>query len=215
MTRDSKLPPESENADDGQGGFLSRWSRRKAAAREEKPLEAPADPAAEPAAAGEAEAEIDPASLPPIESLTESSDFSIFLKKGVPPALRAAALRKLWLVEPSVVNYEPLVEYNWDFTAPGYGEMLPTDDIAKYVKNVFEGSLPKTPASESVSPTPGSPAPGSPGSEQEAGHEPQRLAQAPAEEQLAEVPDIGQDASSEPAAVYTPPRRRHGGALPG
>ncbi|WP_374466755.1 DUF3306 domain-containing protein [Ferrovibrio sp.] len=198
MTRDSDKPE-----DDGQGGFLARWSRRKAEAREEKPAEMPA----ETDAVAEEGPEIDPASLPPIESLTEASDFSVFLKKGVPPALRAAALRKLWLVEPSVVNYQPLVEYNWDFTAPGYGELLPTDDIAKYVKNVFEGGLPKT-ADHETKPevTPAEPAQ-------------QIAAEAPAEpvtvEPVEPADEAVPDLAPEPAPVYVPPRRRHGGALPG
>lgn len=194
MTRDSDKPE-----DDGQAGFLARWSRRKAEAREEKPAETPTKTNAD---AGE-EVEIDPASLPPIETLTEASDFSLFLKKGVPPALRAAALRKLWLVEPSVVNYQPLVEYNWDFTAPGYGELLPSDDIAKYVKNVFEGSLPKA-ADQEAEPeaTPAEPAK-------------QIVAEAPAEQAVVEPIEPTDEATTEPVPAYTPPRRRHGGALPG
>lgn len=198
MTRDSDKPE-----DNGQDGFLARWSRRKAEAREEKPVETPA----EMEAVAEEEPEIDPASLPPIETLTGASDFSLFLKKGVPPALRAAALRKLWLVEPSVVNYQPLVEYNWDFTAPGYGELLPSDDIAKYVKNVFEGSLPKA-ADQEAEPeaTPAEPAK-------------QIVAEAPAEQAVVEpigpTDEVVSEAAPEPAPAYTPPRRRHGGALPG
>lgn len=193
MTRDSDRPE-----DDAQGGFLARWSRRKAEAREETLAEAPA----ETDSVAEEEAEIDPATLPPIETLTEASDFSVFLKKGVPPALRAAALRKLWLVEPSVVNYQPLVEYNWDFTAPGYGEFLPGEDIAKYVKNVFEGSLPKAEkaAPEATTDTPAVSL-----------QEPPRPV---AEELLAETPEVMADQPAEPAPIYTPPRRRHGGALP-
>ncbi|MFN4164851.1 MAG: DUF3306 domain-containing protein [Ferrovibrio sp.] len=197
MTRENDKPE-----DEGQGGFLSRWSRRKAEAREEKPVEAPVETDA---VAGE-DTEIDPATLPPVETLTEASDFSVFLKKGVPPALRAAALRKLWLVEPSVVNYQPLVEYNWDFTAPGYGELLPGEDIAKYVKTVFEGSLPKAEetAPEAATETPDA-------SPQET---PRLVAEAATEESPAEASEGAKDQSAEPAPVYTPPRRRHGGALP-
>ncbi|MFN3402199.1 MAG: DUF3306 domain-containing protein, partial [Ferrovibrio sp.] len=114
--------------DDGGEGFLSRWSKRKAEVRQQEQTPAAAEPAPLPEA--EEEEEIDLATLPSIDSLTVESDFSVFLKKGVPLAMRNAALRKLWLTEPSVVNYKALVEYNWDFTAPGYGELLPTDNIA-------------------------------------------------------------------------------------
>lgn len=195
MTRDSDRPE-----DDGQGGFLARWSRRKAEAREEKPVEAPGE-----SPVAEDDAEIDPATLPPIESLTASSDFSLFLKKGVPPALRAAALRKLWLVEPSVVNYQPLVEYNWDFTAPGYGELLPGDDIAKYVRTVFDGSL--KPAEPETQPSAAS---------QQREPVPQVLAaiseQGPEVDPV--VQTIDEKPAEQPTPVYMPPRRRHGGALP-
>jgi hypothetical protein len=202
MTRENDKPEDEGQEDGGQGGFLARWSRRKAEAREEKPVEAPVETDA---VAGE-DTEIDPATLPPVETLTEASDFSVFLKKGVPPALRAAALRKLWLVEPSVVNYQPLVEYNWDFTAPGYGDFLPGEDIAKYVKTVFEGSLPKAEeaAPEAATETPAASPQGSP----------RLVAEAPAEDLAAEASEVMQGPPAEPAPVYTPPRRRHGGALP-
>lgn len=144
MTTEDDERPDRASGEDG--SFLSRWSRRKAEVRREQQRSvdtaaeaeasrggAPADTAASP------EPEIDPATLPPIESLNEESDFSVFLKKGVPQELRAAALRKLWLVEPSVKNYQALVEYNWDFTAPGYGALLPTDDVAKLAQRVISG----------------------------------------------------------------------------
>ena len=79
-------------------GFLSRWSRRKRAvvegrAPEEAPPPAPleAKPEALPA---EPDDEFDPASLPPIESLTIESDFKAFLHRKVPLELRSAALRR-------------------------------------------------------------------------------------------------------------------------
>lgn len=195
--------------DHAEGGFLSRWSRRKAEARTAEPA-ARAEPAADAEAQAKPDA-IDPATLPPVESLTPESDFTLFLKKGVPPALRSAALKKLWLIEPSVVNYEALVEYNWDFTAPGYGEMLPTDDVAKFVKGVFEGSLPKPPVPAPPEHQPAeSNAPPAP----EATAEPAALS--PAEDAPPVAPAL---AEAEPApmaaAMQPPPRRRHGGALPG
>jgi hypothetical protein len=191
--------PEKPEAETEDGSFLSRWSRRKTEARQ-APVEPPL-PAAPPA-----EEEIfDPATLPSIDDLTAESDFSLFLKQGVPPALRTAALRKLWLVEPSVVNYQPLVEYNWDFTAPGYGELLPTDDVAKFVKTVFEGTRPATPdATPEIAET--EPA------------QSQALPM-PEEQPVAQADDMPSAAEAEPVperqSEPLPPRRRHGGALPG
>ncbi|MEK9971118.1 MAG: DUF3306 domain-containing protein [Ferrovibrio sp.] len=184
--------------DDGEaGGFLSRWSRRKAELRrqDQQPDAAPEETAQEP------ELEIDPATLPSIESLTEQSDFSIFLKKGVPPALRAAALRKLWLIEPSVVNYEPLVDYAWDFTAPGYGELLPTDDVAKMAQRVFSG-FSQEPKTEDKPQTEAAPAP--------------RDLPAPGDVAVAAMPqpEPASEPQPEPATEMPAPRRRHGGALP-
>lgn len=131
-------------------GFLSRWARRKQAQRAEKAAEAPepvppTDPATKQPAAAPAQSEpIDLASLPPIESLGADSDYTAFLRPGVPDAMRAAALRQLWLTEPSIRNYEALVDYAWDFNAPGYGKLLPTDDVEKLLKAVFRE--PETPA---------------------------------------------------------------------
>ncbi len=196
--------------DDGSDGFLSRWSKRKAEVRQQE--QKPAAELAPPPAAEEEE--IDLATLPSIDSLTAESDFSVFLKKGVPLALRNAALRKLWLTEPSVVNYKALVEYNWDFTAPGYGELLPTDNIAKMAQQVFSGFSQAPNAAETPQP--------------DAGEDPAQPAALPAPEEEAvaavrvseqplqaePMPAPAADPAAEPAADPSPPRRRHGGALP-
>jgi hypothetical protein len=82
--------------------FLARWSRRKHASSAGKvPDEAPAEEAA-PAAVTPAKAgaqpslETEPAPLPPVDSLTADSDFAPFMAKDVDPALKSAALRKLF-----------------------------------------------------------------------------------------------------------------------
>lgn len=198
--------------------FLSRWAQRKQAVRQAEAVEAKTK--AEPALpAAEAEGAIDPATLPPIETLTAESDFSIFLAKGVPAGLRQAALRKLWLTEPSVLEYKPLVEYNWDFTAPGYGDLLPTDDIKKLVQQI----LPDEPREEqqqgepspetSAEPLPAEAAPGDAdiGNDIVTGTGSLRIAPLPPEAPVAEAAEQ----TVEPAeAAPLPPRRRHGGALP-
>jgi hypothetical protein len=122
--------------------------------------------------------------------------------------MRNAALRKLWLVEPSVVNYQALVEYNWDFTAPGYGELLPTDDIAKMAQQVFSGfsQAPKPAEAEAAEET------------EATASEPQQALPAPEEQpvkqSMAELPPVEPDAEPVLAEQPVPPRRRHGGALP-
>jgi hypothetical protein len=104
-------------------GFLGRWSRRKAEARQTEVQEAreheqvPAHPSPE---AAEPDV-IDPRDLPDIDSLTAESDFTVFMKKGVPQELRKQALRKLWRSNPVLANLDGLLEYGEDYTHIGRG----------------------------------------------------------------------------------------------
>jgi hypothetical protein len=86
--------------------FLGRWSRRKHAARRGEALPEPA-PEAQPAealpptapaeGAAAAPAETSPAELPPVDSLKGlASEYRDFLRPGVDPATRSAALKKLF-----------------------------------------------------------------------------------------------------------------------
>jgi hypothetical protein len=122
-------------------GFLSRWSRRKRAAEAGRALAEPDSPPAVPAATHVAapqaaepapqEPPFDPTSLPPLDSLTAESDFGAFLRKGVPAALRHAALRKAWSLDPAIRDFVGPADYAWDFNAPdgvpGFGLDLPGD----------------------------------------------------------------------------------------
>ncbi|WP_142847426.1 DUF3306 domain-containing protein [Telmatospirillum sp. J64-1] len=114
----------------GEGGFLRRWSRLKSEA--EAPAPAPQEaPEAEalptvqteaPAAEeGSAEPEFRIEDLPPVESLTAESDFSVFMQQGVPDDLRRLALRKLWASDPSWAVPDPLDLHNLDYTTPAAG----------------------------------------------------------------------------------------------
>lgn len=130
-------------------GFLSRWSRLKQARRDEAapaPVESPAPPVVpqvaalphgatqvDPASAISApaakdEPEIDLASLPKIEELTTESDLALFLRKGVPEALKNAALRRFWSIDPTIRDFIGPADYAWDWNvpggAPGYAETI-------------------------------------------------------------------------------------------
>lgn len=134
-------------SEEEEGGFLSRWSRRKREARVQERRPDEATPAAAPNAAPEAvpaaaEEPVDPAELPPVDSLTAESDFTAFMRKGVPSELKTAALRKLWLSDPAIRDYKTLADYDWDFNAPGYGALLPTDDVKKLVDMVLKPRQP-------------------------------------------------------------------------
>jgi hypothetical protein len=126
------------------GGFLRRWSLRKQAVRTAET--APDAPAAEDLASpvqpdpDEPEAsppESSPPDLPDVESLDASSDYRAFLDRAVPRDLRVAALRKAWATDPVIAGYRPLADYDWDFNAPGYAALRPTDDPAKFVAALF------------------------------------------------------------------------------
>jgi hypothetical protein len=115
----------------GEEGFLSRWARRKAdaAAADEAPdvqvetasLGNP-PPAPENAAgkdAADEEAAVDLSTLPDVDSLDESSDFSVFMQNGIPEELQRRALHKLWRLDPAFGHVDGLLEYGEDFTGTG------------------------------------------------------------------------------------------------
>ncbi len=100
--------------------FLRRWARLKAErTKPETPAPLP-DTLPEPAAAiaGSESAATPPEELPSIDDLTKDSDFTPFLKAGVPETLKRLALRKLWRTDPVFANLDGLVEYGEDFAAP-------------------------------------------------------------------------------------------------
>ncbi|HYH20791.1 MAG TPA: DUF3306 domain-containing protein [Azospirillum sp.] len=110
--------------------FLARWSRLK----REAPLE-PDEPLPEEA---EAAPESEPAEpLPPIDSLGTDSDYTRFLAAAVPEEVKRLALRKAWVSDPKIAEFRGFGEYDWDFNAPGYGQLLPTDDVRRLVEAVF------------------------------------------------------------------------------
>lgn len=113
-----------EQAEGDDKGFLSRWSERKRAA-EAGALPEEAEQGTEAAEADAASAQqvpdagaesTVPAELPEIDSLKAGSDFSVFMKQGVPAALQRRALRKLWQVDPMFNEICMLDDYNLDYT---------------------------------------------------------------------------------------------------
>jgi hypothetical protein len=124
-------------------GFLSRWSRRKREiAGEAAAAPAPAPESAEPVAPpAEPEEEVDLSLLPDIETLTAESDITLFLKKGVPEALKNAALRKIWSADPAIRDYIGPVDYQWDFNdpmgVPGFGPLGSDVDVEALLRQVI------------------------------------------------------------------------------
>ena len=131
------------------GNFLSRWSKRKREA-----LTQPADEAGAPAGEGEEgrkaqaddgeEQPFDLSLLPDLETLTGASDIQSFLHKAVPDALRNAALRRVWALDPAVRNYVgEALDYAYDWNTPGgvpgFGEILSDEQSLEFVRNLLAG----------------------------------------------------------------------------
>ncbi len=198
--------------------FLTRWARRKQAQKAEKPAAEttkPAVPAGEaaekPVAAADESETIDLASLPPIKSLGADSDYTVFLRPGVPDATRLAALRQLWLTEPSIRNYEALVDYAWDFNAPGYGKLLPTDDVEKLLKAVFRDDKPEPKDAEAAEAPPAPQAAIAPADPVRRSDKRPAVASLPTTADATASPPVP---AAEPPAAADRPGRRHGAALP-
>jgi len=145
---------------DDRRSFISRWSRRKRATKEEDESPSTADrqpPPSEAVAAAPAEpggpagdtAGDAIADLPDVETLDESSDFTAFLREGVPDGLRRQALRRLWRLNPVFANVDGLNDYDEDFTnAATVVEGLKSAYRAGrgFVDEAAEGDAPTEPA---------------------------------------------------------------------
>lgn len=92
--------------------FLSRWSRRKLDAKAEPAQPPPPEETKAP------EPPPPPPDLPPVESLTKESDFSVFLQAGVPQELKQAALQKLWQSDPALMAPEVMDLHMGDYASP-------------------------------------------------------------------------------------------------
>jgi hypothetical protein len=194
----------------GDDDLFARWSRRKQAVRrveaEEEAAGAEADrPVPEPPAP-------EPAEPPPsLDDLTAEGDLSAFLREGVPAALRKAAMRKMWSLDPAIRDHVGLSENAWDFNQPdamaGFGPLEAGKAVAGFlstVGRVMEEATPQAPA-----PAPEPPASLPPDETAEAAETPEDpppSAAAPAAE--------SEEAEGSGDSSRPPPGPRHGGALP-
>ncbi|MGH1575080.1 DUF3306 domain-containing protein [Methylobacterium sp. P31] len=149
--------------------FLARWTRRKLAVRaaaladhdaptapDDAPVPAPDKSAAEaariePRTGLEAEPPEpgrvdDPAlDLPSLDALTHESDLAQFLQAGVPTALRNAALRRMWSLDPAIRDFvsearEYAYDWNTPGSVPGLGPLLPSDDVKAMLGRLLGGA---------------------------------------------------------------------------
>jgi len=154
-------------------GFLSRWSRRKRQAAEEAESEQslgvekdenraepnrdiPQEsipqslPRPEFEAAAPGESAIDLSALPPLESISATTDIRPFLAPGIPLELRRAALRRVWLADPQIRDFVGIAENQWDFNAadgvPGFAS-LSADDALRVAEQFLEQASEAEPTS--------------------------------------------------------------------
>lgn len=149
-----------ERRPDSDESFLARWSRLKRTGEPAAPGKgggaapvalARATPASEPvSAAGTAppapvEGDKRPRpredaalikDLPPVESLTKDSDYTAFLKDGVPEDLKQKALKRLWSADPQFDVVDAFTEYGADYT-----QMDPIDPLTQTIYRVGIGFL--------------------------------------------------------------------------
>ncbi|MBX9588338.1 MAG: DUF3306 domain-containing protein [Hyphomonadaceae bacterium] len=232
--------------------FVTRWSRLKREAGGEKkqtsdaaqpqapqladagapPPEQGAPIAQGPVPGKPEKAAFDPASLPPIETITADSDIRAFLQSGVPAELTKAALRRVWATDPAIRDFIGIAENQWDFTdptaIPGFGPLEATDDVGRLVAEAM-GKLGEI--SEPSAGATGSPALGDlsassaacPPPEEHASPQilgiPEENAPGDQTRNLVEDPNktasiASQHADAAAKIEPAPNRRTHGGALP-
>jgi hypothetical protein len=142
-------------ADEQDAGFLARWSRRKRMTEAEATA---TDPTIEPVEDAEAIAARDAAEAARIAEEEENraaaeaidlstlgygDDFSLFLKRGVPEALRRDALRRFFASDPLLANLDGLNDYDQDFNDPAqliYRSIR--DPVRGFVDDVVEAVRP-------------------------------------------------------------------------
>lgn len=220
-------------------GFLDRWSRRKRAATDqasraaqepdiaaarEGPESGPEDaPGAEPPCTlpqpPEAEVEItevELAALTPVEQIDAETDLRQYLRKGVPRALRNAALRRKWLLNAVIRDHRDIaVDYAWDWNVPGGvpgdGGPLDREMVARMAERLFTPAQPPEEGAEGPADLP-------PVAATPQAAPPER---APADEDKPLTAQasggaenrVAAEAPATPAEDATP-QRRHGGAAP-
>jgi TorA maturation chaperone TorD len=156
--------------------IMSRWSRMKQESAghvepdgsfpEPKPIDAiPGDSkattVATPATVSTASPAFDPASLPPLQSITVGTDIRSFLASSVPVELTNAALRRAWAADPAIRDFIGIAESQWDFNdptaMPGFGP-LTGNDVARLAAleqtEQASGATSEGARAEAISPTP-------------------------------------------------------------
>jgi hypothetical protein len=147
---------------DDEKTFLQRWSRLKRANQvplrddsepsppktsDANPEVLPA-PVAQSAQSGGDPTAFDASTLPPIESISASSDIRAFLAPGVPEGIKRAALRRAWIMDPAIREFIGVAENQWDFnkpdSIPGFGSLELTPELCRMIAGLFSDSPTET-----------------------------------------------------------------------
>ncbi len=224
-------------------GFLSRWSKLKQEARREEPQperlseDRAEDAGPSDAALADEEAISDEelALLPPVEEVTEPAALAGYLRKGVPLAMRNAAMRRMWVLDPAIRDFvDVALDYAYDWNTPGGvpgSGLLPEGYDAKGAAERFlsdspSGSAARTEHTDAVPEEAVAARDDAPGEDQvtvqpAAEERKAPLADAaPAEgsttenSTLVESADVAAPKEARQVVAEQAPARRHGGALP-
>jgi hypothetical protein len=87
---------------------------------------------------------VDLGSLPSIDAIAAGTDITAFLRKGIPPELMQAALRRAWTADPAIRDFVGLAENAWDFNdpnaMPGFGPLdCSQAELAAWVDRIVGG----------------------------------------------------------------------------
>jgi hypothetical protein len=168
--------------------------------------------------------------LPRIEDFTPETDLTPFLRNGVPVALRNAALRRMWTLDPAIRNgVGDALDYAYDWNiaggVPGSGPLLPSDDVEAMVRSIMSRPTAEPSAAvqaEDVSMAAAGASPGKPPLASDLRPqdqaEPSAAGAAPAPKDVAVGPEAGEmTGPAKPAAgkkEAVAQTRRHGSARP-
>jgi hypothetical protein len=177
--------------------ILSRWSRRKLAAREPEAKPVPDQPRetqeeeAERLTARDAELQTnrEAAEAIDLEKFDDTTDFSVFMKEGVPELLRRQAMAVLWRSHPVYANLDGLIDYAEDYGSP---DLIMKTFVSGwqsgrgYLKDIIVGAAPADVAEAAETGAPVAAADGDPGDEKT--EEDEAVMAASADEQASGTP---------------------------
>nr|WP_249782077.1 DUF3306 domain-containing protein [Bradyrhizobium sp. NBAIM14] len=96
------------------GTVFLRWARLKQKIKGHD-NSVPQQKAARSAFQSKADGAFAPAVLPAVESISDRTDISAYLRCGVPKDLARAALRRAWTADPAIRDFIGIADNQWNF----------------------------------------------------------------------------------------------------